>query len=449
MIQILLGLSALGVVIFIHELGHLIMARLTGVEVLSFSIGWGPVLFRKKIGQTEYRLSLFPIGGYCGMKGQDAMIIALQTNSGELVHEKGSFFAAHPFRRLLISFAGPLANLIFAVWALSFVAYIGYEYISYPSKIVLQSDIDTTPPRPADLAGLKSGDRILSVNGTPTQSWRDVRQQISVNPDRIINVHIDRNGSKLVLPVQPELDTSRGIGTIGVHPWIPLKVQSVTAGSAAEGADIRPGDTITMVNGTSVRHFLELSTHIKDKPEQITLGLDRDGTELFVNLIMIYDETGSPVTGLEWETKTIRIPSAGFFGSLVQGVVETGNMLRMTMGSIGMLFKGVDLGEAVSGPLRVTVMLGDVAMTGFNRSFSSGLTSIAEFLSVICISLFILNLLPIPVLDGGTIVLSMIELIRRRPVPPKLLYYSQFIGFGIIAFIFIFALFGDIRFFIR
>ena len=144
MIKVITGIIALGLVVIIHELGHFIAARLCGVEVETFSIGWGPVLFKKKVGTTEYRLSALPLGGYCGMKGEHAFTEALQQNLDSIPKEQNSYYGVHPFKRMIIAFSGPLANLCFAVLVLACVSAVGSSYESYANRIVPASVYDGT-----------------------------------------------------------------------------------------------------------------------------------------------------------------------------------------------------------------------------------------------------------------------------------------------------------------
>jgi len=167
----------------------------------------------------------------------------------------------------------------------------------------------------------------------------------------------------------------------------------------------------------------------------------RGDIELRSPVVLLYREDGSVETGIKWKAVEITVPGTGFVDSVIHGFTETGRTLSLTVKSLGLLFRGVDLTEAVSGPLRITLMIGEVA--------KSSLTGVAELLAIICVSLFLMNLLPIPILDGGTVLFGLIELLKGKPLKPKTLYYIQFIGVGFILVVFIFALFGDIKYLVR
>lgn len=441
MIKILLGLVALGVVVIVHELGHFLAARLSGVDVESFSVGWGPVLLRKKIGATEYRLSALPLGGYCGLKGDHAFTEALEKKLDAIPREPGSFYSAHPLKRIFIAFSGPFANLLFAFLALAAVSAVGYSYETYDNRITLSSLYDGTAGLPADKAGLQEGDRILTLDGKEIRNYSDIQQFISIHPDEKIAVEIERNGQKLSSVLIPALDKKTGSGKIGIYPYVPLLIGSVQEGSAAESAGLKLGDTITAVNGNPVAHFMQFSSLIADKPEQIKVSVDRNGIALDFTLVLVYGESGTAESGIRWKTNKVTVEGTGFLDSAKNGFIETGKTISLTVKSVGLLFRGVDLGEAVSGPVRITMMLGEVA--------SSSLVGVTELLSIICVSLFLMNLLPVPILDGGLILFAAIEMVFRRPLKPKTLYYVQFIGVAFILFLFIFALFGDIQYLTR
>jgi regulator of sigma E protease len=439
--KILIGLLALGLVICIHELGHFLAARLCGVEVETFSIGWGPVLFRRKKGKTEYRVSALPIGGYCGMKGEHAFAEAIEKNLDAVPRESGSFFAAHPAKRIIIAFAGPFANLVFAALALAFVSAAGSTWRTYENRIVLSSAYETGSPdtvNPADAAGLASGDRIISINGKPVANYTDIQQAVGTHPEEALPLEYERDGQRHATIITPSLDKKSGSGKIGIYPWVPLSIASVTSGSAAETTGLRAGDLITSVDGVPVRHYIEFEKRLDTRPAQVTVTVDRAGSLLEFPLVLLYGTKGEIESGIEWQTLTVNVPGTGLFASLRNGVVRTGETLGLTVKSLGLLFRGIDLSEAVSGPVRITLMIGEVAQTG--------LSGLAEFLSIICVSLFLMNLLPIPVLDGGQILFSLVEMVNRHPLKPRTLYYVQFVGIGIIVSIFLFALFGDIRF---
>lgn len=441
MIKIITGLCALGLVVFVHELGHFIAARLCGVTVETFSLGWGPVLLKKKWGNTEYRISALPLGGYCGMKGEHAFREALDKNLDAIPVEEGSFYGVHPFKRILIAFAGPVSNLLFAVLALALVSAGGYSYRSYDSRIVPASLYGAPEGGPADLAGLVEGDRIVSLGEKKTETYTDIQQVIATHPQETLALEYERNGQIFSSTIKPILDKKTGAGKIGVYPYIPLVIGEVKNGSAAESTGLKAGDIITAVNGIPVTHYLQFSAMLDKKPEQTVVSVNRNNIALNYTLVLLYGADGTVETGIDWKTVQVTSKGTGFVQSIMKGFTETGKTMALTIKSIGLLFRGVDLTEAVSGPVRITLMLGEVA--------STGLSGLAEFLSIICVSLFIMNLLPIPILDGGLILFSLIEWISHKQIKPKILYYVQFIGVGFIMFIFLFSLFGDIRFLMK
>lgn len=450
MLKTLIGLLALGIVVIVHELGHFIAARLSKVDVESFSIGWGPVLLRKKIGRTEYRLSALPLGGYCGMKGEHAFQEALEKGLTDIPREKGSFFGASALARAFIALAGPLANLAFAFVALALVHGIGFSYDTYDNRVIPAYLYDAAAANtPAARAGLLEGDRILSVSGKRIDTYSDLLDAVGTRPNESLDLVVERGESQVAISVKANLDKKSGTGKIGVYPYVPLVVGEVVPGSPAEAAELKAGDLVVSVDGKPVAHSVAFSRALDAKPEQVSLVVVRNGIEVASTLVVLYEKDGVPRTGLSWRPITVHSPKLSFSESLRKGATETVRMITLTAKSVGLLFKGVDLGEAVSGPLRITQMIGDVAQTGFSRGILQGFVGTAEFLSIICVSLFLMNLLPIPILDGGTVLISFVEIVTRRRLRPKTLYYVQFVGVAFIACVFVLALVGDIRFLMK
>ena len=336
----LYGILCLFFLIIFHEFGHFIAAKIFGVKVESFSIGFGPILLHKTIRGTDYRLSLFPLGGYCGMKGEKDFQKAIEEKLSEVNGEPDSLYGIHPFKRALIGFAGPFFNFIFAVIACSFINGIGYTYYTYSNRILINENVTSTAAKDA---GILSGDRIVSINGNPVEDFSGLAEQISIRPDEDILVKVERDGNLFEYSVHVELDKASGTGKIGI---------------AADTSDI-----------------------------------------------------------LEKET-----PHYGFFASIGHGFLDAIETVCLTIKSIGILFKGVDMNNAVSGPARVTEMLGTTVKDGFSAGFKIGIISLFSLMSVISVSLFIMNLLPIPILDGGLILIAFIEIIIRRRINPRIQY---------------------------
>ncbi len=440
-IRVVVGLLALGMVVFVHELGHFIAARLSGVTVETFSIGWGPVLFRKKRGPTEYRISALPLGGYCGMKGEHAFREALDKGLEAIPAEADGFYGAHPLKRVLIAFSGPFFNLLFAAAVFAVVSAVGYSYETYDSRIIPAGLYEPEAPKAALEAGLREGDRIVALDGQPVQYFSDIQQYVGTNPDRRIEAIVERDGTTVTLYIVPELDTKTGTGKIGVYPYVPLVVGKVAPGSAAETSGIRPGDRIVSIDETSVTNQAQFAMALSHKPEQAIVTVERGDLSVRLPIVLLYRGNGSVETGMAWKTVNVTIRGTGLLESARAGVSNVARTLALTVRGIALLFRGVELSEAVSGPVRITMMIGEVAETS--------LTGVAELLGVICVSLFLMNLLPIPILDGGIILFSVLEMLKGKPLRPKTLYYVQFIGVGFILFVFAFALFGDIQYLLK
>ncbi len=369
--RIIIGLVFLFFLIFFHELGHFFAAKLFGVKVEAFSIGFGPVLLHRKKGDTDYRLSLIPVGGYCAMKGEKDFQKSLDAGLDHIEAEKDSMYGVHPFKRLLIAFAGPFFNLFFAFFALTCISLIGYTYYSYSNKIDVPDEKNHAEIKSAAKeAGIQSGDTIIKIDGNNTEDFSDLIEQISTKPEQDIILTVIRDGKELEFKVHTELDKKTGGGKIGI----------IARTESLEQKEKKP----------------------------------------------------------KW-----------ILPAVAEGFVETCKYSYLTVKGFFTLFKGVDLSETVSGPARIADMMGQAVKESFGASVKTGIVSTLSFMAVISISLGIMNLLPVPVLDGGLILFAFIELVFRRKLSPKILYYIQFVGIAFIAVMFVIGINGDIHYFIN
>ncbi len=442
-LTIFFGISGLGIMVFMHELGHFIGARLSGIEVEIFSLGWGKKLIGFDYKGTSYQISWFPIGGFCKMKGENPV-------KAETGPETGSFLAASPGKRILTAVAGPLANILFAVLVLTIIWWAGFNIYSDDSRIVLAADysLDSLSGlTPAEAAGLKTGDRIVAINDQPVDKFQDILEKVATSPNEDLNLQVDRAGRHEILRVRPELDLQSGAGRIGVYAWRDPVIDRVRPGSSAGLAGIEPGDRVLSINGVKIEHTIDFFQMLKDRPDRVELTLNRGGSQFTRSMFINYSEDNVLDLGLTFRVFVFRSPEVGASGALVKGLEETWSTLIITLKGIRLLFRGINLRNAVAGPLRITYYVGSVARSGFSLGFSQGMISFFRFLCLLSVVLFVMNLLPIPAVDGGQIIIFLLEIIRGKPVPPRIVASIQVIGFSLLIGLVIIFTFSDILFF--
>jgi regulator of sigma E protease len=455
-VKILLGLIGLGVVVFVHELGHFIVARLAGIDVEAFSIGWGKPILAKKIGGVEYRLGMFPIGGYCKMRGENEFKEAWENNRDEAAPDKGSFLEARPAARIAVAAAGPLFNLLFAVLVFAVTWGIGFEFTTMSNRVVLVSDVFPEENYPATRAGIKTGDRIIEINGKAVENYRDVQTLIAINAEKELRFKVlresaaDAKSEILDLYISPEMEKSSGAGRIGVYFWADPVIESALPDSPAAEAGLETGDRVIAVNGEPFAYsaaMLRIIDGNGTRPESLDIEIDRGGQIINMRLAVPPDDS-API-GIAWQLLRVHTPNYSVLGAVGKGFSEMWDTLVISVRSLALLFRGIDLTKAVSGPVRVSYMAGEVAANSFSQGAGEGLRSTANFLALISIALAVMNLLPLPVLDGGLIVLFLIEMVRRRPLNPRFISAYQTAGIVLIGALMLFAVFGDILFFVK
>jgi regulator of sigma E protease len=446
-IKIVIGLFGLGIVVIIHELGHFLAARLVKIDVEAFSIGWGNPIIKKKVGAVEYRIGMFPVGGYCKMKGETDYKEAWDNMNRGIMPEKGSYLAASPASRILVCFAGPFFNLIFACLLLSMIWGSGVEINTLGNKIILSSEvIPGEAANPADIAGFKTGDRIVEIDGKEVAYFHEIREKFALNPNKQIPVVVERDGRLQALDVTPFLDKSTGAGRIGITFWADPIVDTVKEGSPAERAGLARGDKIISVNGEPLKNSMDFVKIRQDESEKLVVEYDRGG---ITKETEFSSEDLKGELGFSWEIINYRTPKLSVPAAIAKGIKESYRTLVISVTSLRLLFMGIDLTQAVSGPVRITYMMGDMATQGFEQGVGTGLRSFAEFVAIISIALCIMNLLPLPIVDGGMIILFLVEWIRKKPAHPKAISIFQTCGMVIIGCLMFFALFGDIKYFVQ
>jgi regulator of sigma E protease len=384
------------------------------------------------------------------MRGENEFQEALEKKQEEIIPQvKGTYYGTSPLRRIVVSFAGPLFNLIFAVLVYSIIWGAGFEVNTLENRVVLASEINPGEEHPADEAGFRSGDRIVRSDGREIANYHDIQEAIAPNAEKTLSVTVEREGKTEELRVRPALDKSTGAGKIGVYFWTDPVIAEVAAESPAAIAGLMKGDRILRVNGREFPYSVAMLKILRESPAVLRLEYERNGSIHDAGIVLSYTDGVPRDIGISYETLRYHTPSYSPFGALIKGAAETWKTFVVSLRSLALLFRGIDLTQAVSGPVRITYMVGDVAAEGFGQSFGAGISSMVNFLALISIALCVMNLLPLPVLDGGMILLFAIEALRGRPPRPKTVYAFQTVGVVLIAGLMLFAVFGDILFLVR
>lgn len=439
----------LGIVVFVHELGHFVAARLMGIKVEAFAIGWGKTILKKKIGDVEYRISAFPVGGYCKMSGENDFEEAWKNHKNKITPAPGSYYTAGPLRRIVSAFSGPLFNILFAIFVFTAIWGIGFSYETMENRIVIAEPQEKDYAYPAEKSGLKTGDRIVSIDSDRIDNFQDIRRIVSISAEKPLNFEVERGEERLNVLIEPELQDT-GAGMIGVLPYTEPVIGNISEKSPAEAAGLLNGDRIKRINGRDIPYTAALNTlfsDLKELPEKIPVEYERNGESFITAISVPSDDTQG--LGISWKMINYHTPHYGITGAVKKGFEETFLMLKSTLRGFKLLFHGSDITKSVSGPIRITWMAGEIATEGFGEGFGAGIRLFANFLALISIALGATNLLPLPILDGGAIILFIVEAIKRGPLNPKIFAAFQTAGIVIIAGLMLLALTGDILFFVR
>jgi regulator of sigma E protease len=426
----------LGVMILVHEWGHFIVARLCGVRVDVFSIGFGPRLFGWKRGATDYRVSALPFGGYVRMAGQDLS----EVDSGNVAPTGASdeMTSKPRWQRALISVAGPAVNLIMPLLLLSGFFWIkGVPYPSYLDKPPVIAVMKANDPLAK--AGVAVGDRITAVNGIATPTWEKVDEAFSeLRPESSYRVTVEHQGAT------PEVEAS-GKDLIqadapGHYPMVAPIVTQPMRGMGAQRAGMKRGDLVVSVNGIKITSWMEFKDMIlNSKGSPLVTVVKRNGQLVTLKLEpqSIVGEDGKANfrlgVGAEegWSYKKMT------FGTAVESAsVSTWYGLKQLLGVVGKLFSGKQSAKMLLGPLGIIDQAGQAVQEG---SFA-----VINLMAIISLNLGILNLMPIPILDGGNILLLALEGIRRRDF--SLAFKERFVQVGLVLILVLFgyAMYNDV-----
>jgi regulator of sigma E protease len=424
-------LVLIGVMILIHELGHYWAARFFDVRIDVFSFGFGPRLFGFRKGETDFRFSAILFGGYVKMAGEQP--------SDENLDDPRAFLAKPRWQRLIIAFAGPAMNIVLAVGLLTGLYMVKYPKPPDPSREGLVGYV--APNSPAARAGIKEGDRIVSIDGKQNPTWEDIMIKEVASARIPLNVRVSRQGEEFWATVTPVLDQRTGVGSAGWQAQGEVQVASVSPGMPAEKAGLREGDILLRVSGKPLRSLQRLHEVINasgGKP--VVVEYLRNGEENAVEIqpVKMQDPPG---TASRWMIGVLPQPrmimtQLSFPDALRESISQ--NLKSATL--IYQFLRGIVeqrmSPKSIEGPIGIARLSGEAAR--------EGATAFIGLMAVVSLNLAIFNLLPIPILDGGVILMLLVEMLMRRDLSLRVKEAVFKLGFVFLMAVMVFVLYNDI-----
>ncbi len=436
---ILAFLCALGPLIVFHELGHYAVARLCGVKVLRFSVGMGKVIWSRTFGpdQTEWAISALPLGGYVKMldgREQDVSHLPEADKAREFTRQT-------VWRRIAIVAAGPVTNFLLAIALFTGLFMVGMEDTSTRIRFMPENTV-------AWQAGLRGGDAIVSVNGVPTDVWSDLRWELmqAVLDKKDVQVEIDRPDRGRYMMVLPESSLagltveSDVLGKLGIQMLRPRAVLGqVEPGGPAARAGLQGGDTVLRIDGKDVADIIVMRDLVRSSAgKALEVEVERGGRTQAVQLQPVLDPASKSYqirVGFAKVVDTVQT-SYGLFPAIAKGVRKTWQTSVLTVRMIGKMIIGEVSWKNVTGPITIADYAGQTARIG--------LSSYLSFIAFISVSLGVMNLLPIPVLDGGHLLYYSLEVLTGRPLPERVGEFAQRLGVGLLVMLMAIAVFNDV-----
>ena len=416
----------LGIIIFVHEFGHLIVAKAFGMRVFVFSFGFGKRLFGFQWGDTDCRVSAIPLGGYVKLEGEPGDHLSEDTSA---LGDGRDFLSRPRWQRFLVYLAGPAMNALLTITVLTGFYMVGFEVEGSRFDRPIVGAVD--PGSPAERAGVSPGDLILSIDGKPLASWEDAQYSILLRPDTTLRLAVRRGAEERSLTLKSESTSVEKVGSIGVHPLV--RAGEVTAGLPAEAAGLRPDDAILSIDGQAVRSFPEILPIVGSsagKPMKFRVW--RDGAVL--DLAVTARDSGSGYK-IGVRAKTV-VKQFGPGRALVESLRWTWSMVTQTVDVITRLVTARLSPKTMMGPLGIAQASGDAARGGPGP--------VLFLVAVISLQVGILNLFPLAPLDGGHLAILAIEGVARRDMSPTVKTWIMNAGAAVIFLLIGLVLYSDI-----
>ena len=436
-LQTLLAFAfALGVIIVVHEAGHLLMAKAFGVRVLTFSVGFGKRIWGFRRGDTEYQLSAIPLGGYVRLEGEhDEAMQAAPDDSPNgppnrppngapaqipLKDDPRAFLNKPRWQRVLVYLAGPAANILLAIVVFAVVFMVGIEVMNLPDVPPLIAGVEQGSS--AAQAGLQRGDLILTARGHATENWQDAALELMGSPDKPVPLTVRRGKQTLQATVTPKRVPKYEVGDFaGLVPSVRPQVIEVMRGLPAEAAGFRPGDEIRNVDGRPVMDSQAFIEAIAPRAGQrVDVEVVRDGQPLHLVVVPRNDGGNGRIgVGIGFYQRF------GFSRAFVEGARYSLQTVEQIFQILGKIFtRQLSAKASLAGPLEIARQSGDAARMGFKY--------LLQLMGFISVSIAVMNLMPIPILDGGQIFILMIEGVIRRDLSLRLKEIISQVGFVMI-----------------
>lgn len=430
------GLIGIGIIVFIHELGHFIVAKKFGIKVETFSVGFGFPIISFRRGDTKYQIGCIPLGGFCKLAGEEPAKFREPAPD--------EFYSKPPLKRLGVVFAGPFMNYILGIALFVVIFMVGLKHSTYENKIIVLDKIalmDKEITTPAKRAGLKDGDIIIKVDDKRVANWSQLQDEILTAGDDVYKkITVKRKGRILSFKVKPVVFPATGGSVIGIIPYISNEIEKVVTNSPAFKAGLKSGDRIIQIDNKKIANFRDIKFLTMNTPgKTVKIKVLRNGKILNYR-IKLEDINGTGYLGAYFKALEIEYieRAKNLFDGIYKGFLKAHRTIKDVLYSFKVMFRRrVAMRKAVSGPVKIVYYTGEAARRG-------GLPLFLFIIGFLSIAIAFINLLPIPAVDGSYIIMFLVEFIIRRKISYDVIKIVQRVGFVLIIIIAVLVIGNDI-----